>query len=132
MANTQTVGVRTNIHDITEQLRKLQLKAKSLASEQIQELEDALGSVAKLAETIAEGGEPFPVGVRELCRTVAEQATIQGKTIQVIMHRTASPPELRKRNGVVAAPPAPLRNGAKASAPASKSKATDAEPTAII
>ncbi len=112
MANTQSVGVKSNIHDITEQLRKLQLKAKSLASEQIQELEDALASVAKLAETIAEGGEPFPVGVREICRTVAEQATVQAKTIQVIMHRTATPPELRKRNGAEIAPP--LRNGAAA------------------
>jgi hypothetical protein len=72
---------------VAEKVRRLQLEAASLAREQVLTLENALAHVTRLATEIAEGGEAYPVGARELARRLAEDAEANAKTLEMIVAR---------------------------------------------
>ena len=72
---------------VSERIRRLQAEARLLAQEQIQALEDALLQIERLSSEIAEGGEVYPVGVREIARRIAEDCEARGNTIQILAGR---------------------------------------------
>lgn len=65
---------------LSDRIKRLQAEAKGLAREHVQALEDALLVVERMAAEIADGGDAYPVGVREMSRRLAEdcEARIQG------------------------------------------------------
>ncbi len=71
----------------SERIRRLQAEARSLAREHIEELNAALAQVARIGEEISEGGDPYPVGARELARRVAEDAGRQALALTAILDR---------------------------------------------
>lgn len=71
-----------------ERVRRLQLEARMLAKEQIDALETQLMAVVKQAEEIAQGGDAYPVGARELCRSLIEDLEAKAKTLAAISIRT--------------------------------------------
>jgi hypothetical protein len=71
--------------------RRLMAEARAAAQEQIISLEEALAQVVELAEQIAEGGDLYPVGVRDLCRKLAGESVWTNQTLQAILHRTPEP-----------------------------------------
>ena len=73
--------------DLSERIRRLQAEARLLAQEQIQALEDALLHIERLSSEIADGGEVYPVGVREIARRIAEDCEARGNTIQILTGR---------------------------------------------
>ena len=72
----------------TERVRRLQAEARALAREQVDLLEDALLAVARQAEEIATGGDAYPVGAREVCRSLIEELQAKAMTLKAIAHRT--------------------------------------------
>ena len=64
---------------------RLLAEAREAAAEQVQVLEQSLFSVAAIAREIAEGGEIYPVGVRELCRRLAEDAAAKSQTMEAML-----------------------------------------------
>ena len=72
-----------------ERIKRLQLEAQLLAREQIEELSKELEAVARKAELIAQGGEAYPVGARELCRSLIEDIDARAKTLKAIVERTS-------------------------------------------
>ena len=73
--------------DLSERIRRLQAEAKSLAREHIHALERALIEVERLSAEIADGGEAYPAGVRELARRMAEDCEMKVKTLEAIASR---------------------------------------------
>ena len=71
-----------------ERIKRLQLEANILAREQIEELAKQLEDVARKAEMIALGGDAYPVGARELCRSLVEDIDARAKTLKAIVERT--------------------------------------------
>ena len=68
-------------------VRRLQHEAKSLAREHIELLAAALTEVSRLSGEIAEGGEVYPVGARELSRRLTDEANMTALTLMAIVDR---------------------------------------------
>lgn len=73
---------------ISERIRHLQAEARLLAREQIQALEAALIQLERLSCEIAEGGEAYPVGVREIARRLADDCEARGNTLHLLAGRS--------------------------------------------
>ncbi|HEY9235812.1 MULTISPECIES: hypothetical protein [Phenylobacterium] len=72
---------------VADQIRLLQAQAKALARDQIGALETALLQVERLSAEIANGGEAYPVGIREIARRLAEDCEASGNTLKAIAGR---------------------------------------------
>lgn len=70
-----------------ERARRLYAEAQVAALEQVEQLTLALDSVVKLAASIADGGDIYPPGVRDLCRRSAEDAKARRLTIEALAAR---------------------------------------------
>jgi hypothetical protein len=68
-------------------IKRLQAEARNLAREQLDALNAALADVVRLAAEVAEGGELYPVGARELARRLAEECAKQSLTLSAIIDR---------------------------------------------
>src|SRR6185503_16214432 len=82
------------VHDLgrlvetgAQKLHRLQEEAHALAREQIQLLVGDLNSLAIRSGEIAEGGEAYPVGARELCSRLVDELTGQAQSLLAIMER---------------------------------------------
>ena len=73
--------------DLSERIRRLQVEAKNLAREHIRALEAAIIEVERLSSEIADGGEVYPAGVRELARRMAEDCEMKVQTLEAITSR---------------------------------------------
>jgi hypothetical protein len=70
-----------------DRVRRLQSEARSLAREHVELLAATLGEVSRLSSEIAEGGDVYPVGARELSRRLTEEAGKQALTLTAIIDR---------------------------------------------
>jgi hypothetical protein len=70
-----------------DRIRRLQHETKSLAREHIELLAATLTEVSRLSGEIAEGGEIYPVGVRELSRRLTDEANMTALTLTAIIDR---------------------------------------------
>ena len=73
--------------------KRLMAEAKAAAQEQIIQLEEVLVQVVDLAEQIADGGDLYPVGVRDLCRKLAGESVWTNQTLQTILRRGGEQPQ---------------------------------------
>ena len=87
VAHNTTSGREPAAEPPAQRIRRLQAEVKSLAREHIQALEAALLRVELMAAEIADGGEAYPVGVRELARRLADDCGGSALTIEAITAR---------------------------------------------
>jgi len=73
---------------VAERVRRLQAEAKQLAKDHIKSLSAQLVAVEELAAEIAEGGEAYPPGVRDLARRLVEDMDARVQTLEAIVSRT--------------------------------------------
>jgi predicted flavoprotein YhiN len=73
---------------VAERVRRLQAEAKQLAKDHIHALTAAISEVECMAAEIAEGGDAYPAGVRDLARRFAEDAGARVQTLEAITART--------------------------------------------
>jgi hypothetical protein len=71
----------------SERIRRLQAEARTLARGQLLELETAMRELASLCEEIAEGGDAYPIGARELASRMAEELDARAGTLKAIVSR---------------------------------------------
>lgn len=71
-----------------ERVKRLQLEARALAAEQVEALEVVLKRAAAMAAEIAEGGDAYPVGARELAGRIAADLPLKAETLKAIVGRT--------------------------------------------
>lgn len=89
------VQAQAEIYDLMRQpettadrVKRLQLEARALAVEQVEALEAVLMQAAALAREIAEGGDAYPVGARELAGRLASDLPSKSETLKAIVSRT--------------------------------------------
>jgi hypothetical protein len=66
----------------------LQLEAKTLAKDHIRALSTAMVEVETIAAEIAEGGDAYPPGVRDIARRLVEDCEARVQTLEAIVART--------------------------------------------
>lgn len=94
-SNVTPISPEAEVYDLmrpplntAERVKRLQAEARMLAAEQIDQLETALLTAAKLATEIAEGGDAYAIGARELAGRLAEDLTAKAETLEAITQRT--------------------------------------------
>ena len=73
---------------VAERVRRLQAEAKQLAKDHVRSLSTALMSVEQMAMEIAEGGEAYPPGVRDIARRLVDDCESRVQTLEAIVART--------------------------------------------
>ncbi len=88
------VAAESEIYDLmrapestTERVKRLQLEARALAIEQVEALETLLIQAAAMAKDIAEGGDAYPVGAREIASRLMADLPQKAETIKTIVSR---------------------------------------------
>jgi hypothetical protein len=89
-ANGEVVSIARGPESATERIRRLQWEARVLAAEQAEALGVELEVLALRALEIAEGGEAYPAGVRELAARIAADLPEKAKTLLTILHRNGA------------------------------------------
>lgn len=72
----------------SERVKRLQMEARALAVEQVEALEAVLMKASAMAREIAEGGDAYPVGARELASRLAADLPAKSETLKAIVVRT--------------------------------------------
>jgi len=76
------------VETVAQRVRRLQAEAKQLAKDHIHALTAAISEVERMAAEIAEGGDAYPAGVRDLARRFAEDADARVQTLEAIPARS--------------------------------------------
>ena len=72
---------------VAERVRRLQAEARQLAKDHIHALSEAILNAESIAAEIAEGGDAYPPGIRDLARRFAEDAEARVQTLEAINAR---------------------------------------------
>ncbi len=71
-----------------ERVKRLQMEARALALEEVEELARTLKAAAEIAERIAHGGDAYPVGARELASRLSSDLPAKAESIRAIAAKT--------------------------------------------
>ena len=71
-----------------ERVKRLQAEARALALEQGEALEAALCKAADMAKEIADGGDAYPVGARELAARLVQDLPAKAETMKAIVAKS--------------------------------------------
>lgn len=89
------VSAEAEIYDLmrtpvttADRVKRLQMEARALAVEQVEALEKLLLQSAAMAKEIAEGGDAYPVGARELAGRLASDLPSKAETLKAIASRS--------------------------------------------
>ncbi|QUD89427.1 hypothetical protein [Phenylobacterium montanum] len=85
----EVVDLGREVETGAQRIRRLQQEARTLAREQLEAFERDLNALAERAIEIAQGGEVYPVGARELAARLAEELAKKAQTLESIMSRAA-------------------------------------------
>ncbi|WP_298743260.1 hypothetical protein [uncultured Brevundimonas sp.] len=72
----------------SERVKRLQMEARALAVEQVEGLEKVLLEASRLAREIADGGDAYPVGARELAGRLSSDLSSKAETLKAIVSRS--------------------------------------------
>ena len=72
----------------TERVKRLQLEARALAVEQVEALERVLLEASRMAKEIADGGDAYPVGAREIASRLHSDLPAKAETLKAIVGRS--------------------------------------------
>ena len=72
---------------LSARIQRLQREARMMAVEHIQALEAAIDEVTRIAAEVAEGGEVYPVGARELSRQMLGDYQGRRRALDAIVGR---------------------------------------------
>jgi hypothetical protein len=75
---------------VAERVRRLQGEARQLAHDHVLALTAAMTDANRLAAEIAEGGEAYPAGIRDLARRFAEDCESRVQSIEAINNRVSA------------------------------------------
>jgi hypothetical protein len=73
-----------------QRIARLQHEARLLAREQVEQLARDFNALAARAMDIAEGGEAYPAGVREMASRIAGDLPYKAQGLTILMDRNAA------------------------------------------
>jgi hypothetical protein len=93
---SRSLGSVADLYDLAkgpettaQRVRRLQDEARMLAREQVEILVRDLNALATRATEIADGGDAYPAGVREMAARIAADLPQKAQGLTSIMDRTA-------------------------------------------
>jgi hypothetical protein len=72
---------------IGSRIRELHAQERALARDHVDELRRGLLEAARLAAEVAQGGDAYPVGARELARRLADECNKQAASLAMMVGR---------------------------------------------
>ena len=82
----KTIAAKTET--VAERVRRLQAEARQLAKDHVRSLTTAMVELEQLAAEIAEGGDAYAPGVRDVARRLVEDLDSRVQTLEAISART--------------------------------------------
>ena len=73
---------------VAQRVQRLQTEARQLAKDHVRSLSAAMVELEQLAAEIAEGGEAYAPGIRDIARRLAEDLDARVQTLDAIAART--------------------------------------------
>ncbi len=73
---------------VAQCIRRLQAEARQMAKDHVKALTHAMVDLEQLAAEIADGGEAYPAGIRDVCRRLVEDLEARVNTIDALAART--------------------------------------------
>ncbi len=70
-----------------DRVRRLQAEARALAMEEVEALDRLLMQAAAAAKAIADGGDAYPVGAREIAARLSADLPTKAETLRMILSR---------------------------------------------
>lgn len=70
-----------------DRVKRLQMEARVLAVEQVEAFEKLLMQASVMAQEIADGGDAYPVGARELAGRLASDLPAKAQTLKAVVSR---------------------------------------------
>ena len=72
---------------VAQRVRRLQTEARQLAKDHVKSFTDSMAELEQLAAEIADGGEAYPPGIRDIARRLAEDLDSRVQTLEAISAR---------------------------------------------
>ena len=88
VADNDPKTVTPKTETVAQRVRRLQSEAKQLAKDHVKALTAAIVEVEQMAAEIADGGEAYPPGVRDVARRLVEDMESRVQTLEAIAART--------------------------------------------
>ena len=82
------VALNDQPETVADRVRRLQAEARGLARDHVGAFAAALADAQTMAAEIAEGGEAYPAGIRDLARRFAEDAEARIQTLASLNGRS--------------------------------------------
>ena len=82
------VALNDQPEPVAARVRRLQTEARQLARSHVEAFTAALAGAQAMATDIADGGEAYPAGVRDLARRFAEDTEARVQTLATIAGRS--------------------------------------------
>ena len=67
---------------------RLQQEAKTLAREQVEAMQSALRRASEIGREVADGGDAYPVGIRELASRLSDDLAERARQFEPLIERT--------------------------------------------
>ena len=88
VADNDLKTVLPKIETVGQRVQRLQAEARQLAKDHVKSLTTAMVAVEELASEIAEGGDAYAPGIRDIARRLAEEIEAKVQTLDAISART--------------------------------------------
>ena len=72
---------------VAQRVRRLQAEARQLAKDHVKSFTNAMTELEQLAAEIADGGEAYSPGIRDIARRLAEDLDSRVQTVEAIAAR---------------------------------------------
>ena len=73
---------------VAQRVQRLQTEARQLAKDHVRSFTSAMADLELLAAEIAEGGDAYAPGIRDICRRMVEDLESRVQTLDAISART--------------------------------------------
>lgn len=88
VADNDLKAASVKAETVAERVRRLQAEARQLAKDHVKSLSAAMVDLEQLAAEIADGGDAYAPGIREVARQLAEDLDSRVQTLEAIASRT--------------------------------------------
>lgn len=88
VADNDLTQITASTETVAQRVRRLQAEARQLAKDHVRTLTEAMVGLEALAAEIADGGEAYAPGVRDIARRLAEDLDSRVQTLEAIAART--------------------------------------------
>jgi hypothetical protein len=88
VATNDLKSVSPKTETVAERVRRLQAEARQLAKDHVKALTAAMVDLEQLAAEIADGGDAYAPGIRDVARRLVEDLESRVQTLEAISART--------------------------------------------